>query len=77
MSDRRYVFTIDIKKKGREIAVFVENIKLHTTRAILSKSLLLLYSRRSHKWRTQDIECTQAFLSNMFKADASFVADEV
>lgn len=51
------------KKKGREIAVFVENIKLHTTRAILSKSLLLLYSRRSHKWRTQDIECTQAFLS--------------
>lgn len=50
-------------KKGREIAVFVENIKLHTTRAILSKSLLLLYSRRSHKWRTQDIECTQAFLS--------------
>lgn len=51
------------KKKGREIAVFVENIKLHSTRAILSKSLLLLYSRRSHKWRTQDIECTQAFLS--------------
>lgn len=51
------------KKKGREIAVFAENIKWHTTRAILSKSLLLLYSRRSHKWRTQDIECTQAFLS--------------
>lgn len=51
------------KKKSREIAVFVENIKWHTTRAILSKSLLLLYSRRSHKWRTQDIECTQAFLS--------------
>lgn len=51
------------KKKGREIAVFVENIKWHTTRPILSKSLLLLYSRRSHKWRTQDIECTQAFLS--------------
>lgn len=51
------------KKKGREIAVFVENIKWLTTRAILSKSLLLLYSRRSQKWRIQDIEDTQAFLS--------------
>lgn len=51
------------EKKGREIAVFVENIKWLTTRAILSKSLLLLYSRRSQKWRIQDIEDTQAFLS--------------
>lgn len=64
LSDRRYVLTIDMKKKkGREIAVLVENIKWHTTRAILSKSLLLLYSRRSQKWRIQDIEYTQAFLS--------------
>lgn len=51
------------KKKGRQIAVLVENIKWHTTRAILSKSLLLLYSRRSQKWRIQDTEYTQAFLS--------------